>query len=142
MGWSAAPLFAALAFVSGTAPTVAAPAASRCRAVPAGVQKVLTSALAFPNGGELKYARRVASLKRKSVYFVSGYITSPDLGQKRVLATWVTNRLDSTGTMASLNAGAKAYSDLQPSAKAFANVTMATEGARVSQRCAAVAAQG
>jgi hypothetical protein len=103
---------------------------------------VLTSALAFPNGGDVMFSRRVASRTRKNVYFVSGFITSPDLGQRRVLATWVANRLDATATVASLNAGAKAYSDLQPAAKAFPRVTMATEGARVSQRCATVAAQG
>ena len=103
---------------------------------------MLTSALAFPSGGKLTFPRRAAPLKRKNLYFLSAFITSPDLGQRRVLATWVANRLDATATIASLNAGARSYSDLQTAASAYPKVTMATDGARVSQRCVTAAAQG
>jgi hypothetical protein len=136
---SAAPLFAVLALAAGSTPSAAMPQVSRCHPVGAGLQKLLTSALAFPSGGTISRARRVTPLKRKNLYFVSGFITSPDLGTKKVLATWVTNRLDATAVVASLNIGAKSYSDWQPAQKAFPKVTMATEGARVSQRCATAA---
>jgi hypothetical protein len=137
-----AALLAALALGLGSAPSAATPQVNRCRPVSAGLQKVLTSALAFPSGGTIADARRVTPLKRKNLYFVSAFISSPDLGDKRVLATWVTNRLDGTATIGSLNVGAKSYSDWQPAQKVFPKVTMATEGARVSQRCATAAAKG
>src|SRR5919204_2536552 len=109
--------------------------ATSCLKVPAPLVTILRASLSFSAGGRLFYARAVKSTTMANVYFVSAQIRSAQLGQKRPLGTWVLDKLQATASASPLNAAARAYSDLAAPDPGTVRITMATPGARASQRC-------
>jgi hypothetical protein len=127
----------AFAGVTASAPAGASISASRCRAVPTALAKVLRAGLSFPSGAKIRAARAVASRARPQLYFVSLAFTASELKGRTVIGTWATNDLTSSATVVAIDATARAHSDWAQPDPGAGNVSMRTDGALASRRCVA-----
>jgi hypothetical protein len=126
----------ALAFAcTATVPAEGSVSASRCRAVPADLARVLRAGLSFPSGAKVKVARAVASRARLELYFVSLAFTAAEVKNRTLIGTWAVNNLTSSATVVAVDATARGNSDWARPDPGAGNVSMRTDGALASRRC-------
>lgn len=115
--------------------------ASRCLEVPDVMVTRLNDGLNI-RGGSIKNLSAVKSDDFSSVYFISGELDGPGLEREGDVATFMTNKLDSTGMTFSADAVATEFSDWPNITSTnllgegvSLGVLMASDGFRESQDC-------
>lgn len=110
---------------------------ARCLSVPESIVRRLNDGLNINGGGSITNLQAVKSNDFESVYFISGILNGPGLGRDTDLVTFVTNKLDSSGTGLTLSAEAVAaeFSDWPDIATTNLGVSMGDDGYDESRKC-------
>jgi hypothetical protein len=119
-------------FLTTVAPTVRHP---RCLDVPGSMVNAIRRKLTPEGRRSLRYAQAVKSNDFGSVYFVSADIEAVGLAGRNDVATWATERLRPGGLIYSVDPLANKYSDWPDGWMSAAQLTMADDGAELSQQC-------
>lgn len=109
---------------------------TRCLSVPENIARRLNEGLNI-DGGSVTSLQAVKSKDFESVFFISGILQGPGLGRDTDLITFVTNKLDSSGSGLTLSADAVAteFSDWPDISTTNLGVSIGDDGYDESREC-------
>lgn len=125
--------------IASSGPTVTKPSKqvvlSICNPAPEAVINRISSGLTIAGGGSIRKAFVVKSNDYESVFFISVDLQGKGLEGERDVATFATNRLDSTGLTLSVDAVADEFSDWPLGKNTSFGISMIDDGVSDSRSC-------
>lgn len=112
----------------------------RCLAVSRALVGIISEGLT--GSGSIREAWAVRSRDFEQTYFVAADLQGPSLGGSDEIAVWVSNRLDGSGLIFSVNGLAGSFSDWGDGGRTEAGFSMSDDGAREAVSCVSTALGG
>lgn len=103
-------LFQGCAGAGGSGGPGASAAASRCQPMSPQLSEAITAGLKIQGGGSLRGGQTVKSTGHENVWMVSADLEGPGLSAKDNIATWATNDIRGGGSIFSVDAVAREFS--------------------------------
>lgn len=119
-----------------TAPVQASQATSRCVPAPEPLVAAISDGLDIAGGGSIEHVQAVKSDDFEQAWFIAGDLQGASLNQAGPIAVWVTNEIDGTGMIYSVNSFATEFSQWGDGGTTDAEFSMTDDGANEAEDCA------